>query len=142
MSDRDDSYEKYKQYRLNKYQYENNQKLLPIIIILVIAFVTAIFKYVLIALALVAVAIIIFLLYLLYLSKQLTAQPIVVTEDDVKEGVSLHITVNYNSTQAVVDFDLPENVKHGQKIKVKNVVFEGKNRKRTKKDVIFKIEIK
>lgn len=138
----DKSYERYKQYRLNKYTYEKEQIVIPITVILVLSTIIGLLKYILIAIMLVCVASIIFLGVFLYLRKQLTAQPIMITEEDAKDGVRVTATVTYKSSQAIIKLDVPPNIKNGYKIKVKNVLFEDKNGRHIKKNVNLRFYVK
>ena len=68
----DKSYERYKQYRLNKYRYEQEQIIFPLAIILIGATIIGLWKYIVLAIAIACAIAIICLFVYLYLKKQLT----------------------------------------------------------------------
>ena len=111
-NDDERSYERYKQYRRNKYRYEQEQIIFPIAVIVGLAVLISLWKHILIALAvIVALALIVVVLYL-YLKKQLKSeQDIILSQEDAKEGVEAKINVYYNSQKVSFLFDIPSNVK-------------------------------
>ena len=135
-------YEKYKQYRRNKYRYEQEQIVFPIAVIIGLAIIIGLWKYILIAIGMVLfLAIAVAILYL-YLRKQLKSkQDIVLSKEDAKEGVEAKINVSYDSQTVSFVFNIPPNVKDGQKFTAKNILFENKNGKKIKKNVSFKIKV-
>lgn len=141
-NDDDRSYERYKQYRRNKYRYEQEQIMFPIAIILGGAILISLWKYILIAISAVfVVAVAVAILYF-YLKKQLKSeQDIVLSKEDAREGVEAEINVSYDAQTVSFVFDIPSGVKDGQKFVAKNILFENKNGKKVKKNVHFKVRI-
>lgn len=129
------SYERYKQYRLNKYRYEQEQITFPLAIILIGAAIIGLWKYIVIAIAVACAIAVIFLLVYLYLKKQLTKQPIVLTKEQAKDGVNATVNISYKNSRATVCLDIPANVQDGEKFVVKNVLFKDVNGKILKKNV-------
>lgn len=141
-SDDDRSYERYKQYRRNKYRYEREQIMFPIAIILGGAILISLWKYILIAIFAVFVLVVAVAILYLYLKKQLKSeQDIVLSKEDVREGVEAKINVSYDAQTVSFVFDIPSGVKDGQKFVAKNILFENKNGKKVKKNVHFKVQI-
>ena len=139
-SDDQRSYERYKQYRRNKYRYEQEQIIFPIAVIVGLAVIISLWKYILIALA---VVVILSLVVTFYLKKQLKSeQDIILSQEDAKEGVEAKINVSYKCQRVSFVFDIPSNVKDGQKFVVKNVLFKSKKGKSIKKNVHFKVRVK
>ena len=105
-NDDERSYERYKQYRRNKYRYEQEQIIFPIAIIIGLSIIISLWKYILIAIAVVSfLAVVVAILYL-YLKKQLKSeQDIVLSKEDAKEGVEAKISVLYDS-QIVFSFSI------------------------------------
>lgn len=141
-NDDDRSYERYKQYRRNKYRYEQEQIVFPIAVILGLAIIISLWKYILIAIAAVLfLAVAVAILYL-YLKKQLKSkQDIVLSKEDAKEGVEAKISVSYDSQIVSFVFNIPPDVKDGQKFVAKNILFENKKGKKVKKNVHFKVKV-
>ena len=139
----DKSYERYKQYRLNKYRYEQEQIIFPISVIAILAAIISLWKYILITITAVGVIVIIALIIYRYLKKQVVAkQPIVLTEEDAREGVTANITVKYNSSVAKLELDVPPNVKDGQKFVIKNILFQDDTGKVRKKKLYLTVQIR
>ena len=141
-NDDERSYERYKQYRRNKYRYEQEQIIFPIAIIIGLSIIISLWKYILIAIAVVSfLAVVVAILYL-YLKKQLkTEQDIVLSKEDAKEGVEAKISVLYDSQIVFFVFDIPSDVKDGQKFVAKNILFANKKGKKVKKNVHFKVRV-
>ena len=141
-NDDDRSYERYKQYRRNKYRYEQEQIVFPIAVIIGLAIIISLWKYILIAIAAVLfLAVAVAILYL-YLKKQLKSkQDIVLSKEDAKEGVEAKINVSYDSQIVSFVFNIPPDVKDGQKFVAKNILFENKKGKKVKKNVHFKVKV-
>ena len=139
-NDDERSYERYKQYRRNKYRYEQEQIIFPIAIIIGLSIIISLWKYILIAIAVVSfLAVVVAILYL-YLKKQLKSeQDIVLSKEDAKEGVEAKISVLYDSQIVSFVFDIPSGVKDGQTFVAKNILFENKKGKKVKKNVHFKV---
>ena len=141
-NDDDRSYERYKQYRRNKYRYEQEQILFPLAIIVGGAIFISLWKYILIAIASVLVLAVAVAILYLYLKKQLTSkQDIVLSKEDASEGVNAHINVAYDSQSVEFVYNIPPNVKDGQKFVAKNILFENKKGKKVKKNVHFKVKV-
>ena len=135
------SYERYKQYRLNKYTYEQEQITFPIAIILIGAAIISLWKYIVIAIAVACAIAIICLFIYLYLKKQLTEQPIVLTKEQATDGVNATVNISYKNSHAALCLDIPANVKDGEKFVVKNVLFEDVNGKNVRKNVLLIVKI-
>ena len=139
----DKSYERYKQYRLNKYRYEQEQIVFPISVIAILAAIISLWKYILITITALGVIVIIALIIYRYLKKQVVAkQPIVLTEEDAREGVTANITVKYNSSVAKLELDVPPDVKDGQKFVIKNILFQDDTGKVRKKKLYLTVQIR
>ena len=141
-NDDERSYERYKQYRRNKYGYEQEQIIFPIAIIIGLSIIISLWKYTLIAIAVVSfLAVVVAILYL-YLKKQLKSeQDIVLSKEDAKEGVEAKINVSYDSQTVSFVFNIPPGLKDGQKLVAKNILFENKKGKKIKKNVHFKVRV-
>ena len=136
MNDDERSYERYKQYRRNKYRYDQEQIMFPIAVIVGLAVLISLWT--IIAVLALAVSV----LYL-YLKKQLKSeQDIVLSPEDAKDGVEAKINVSYNSQKVSFLFEIPSNVKDGQKFVAKNILFKNKKGKKIKKNVHFKVRVK
>ena len=143
MNDDERSYERYKQYRRNKYRYEQEQIMFPIAVIVGLAVLISLWKYILIALAIIAVLALAVAVLYLYLKKQLKSeQDIVLSPEDAKYGVEAKINVSYNSQKVSFLFEIPPNVKDGKKLVAKNILFKNKKGKNVKKNVHFKVRVK
>ena len=141
-NDDDGSYERYKQYRRNKYRYEQEEIVFPIAVIVGGAILISLWKYILIAIAAILVLVIAVAILYLYLKKQLKSeQDIILLKEDVKEGVEAKISVSYDSQTVSFVFNIPPDVKDGQKFIAKNILFENKKGKKVKKNVHFKVRI-
>ena len=139
----DKSYERYKQYRLNKYRYEQEQIVFPISVIAILTAIISLWKYILITITAVGVIVIIALMIYRHLKKQVVAkQPIVLTEEDAREGVTANITVKYNSSVAKLELDVPPDVKDGQKFVIKNILFQDDTGKVRKKKLYLTVQIR
>ena len=138
----DCSYERYKQYRRNRYRYEQEQIIFPIAVILGGAILISLWKYILIAIAAVLVLAVAVAILYLYLKKQLNSeQDIVLSKEDAKEGVEAKINVSYDAQTVSFVFNIPPDVKDGQKFVAKNILFENKKGKKVKKNVHFKVKV-
>ena len=142
MRNDDKSYEQYKQYRLNKYTYEQEQIIFPLAIIIGGAILISLWKYILIAIAaIVVLAVAVAILYLC-LKKQLKArQAVILTKEDAKEGVTATIDLTYGSQTVSFIFNIPPDVKDGQKFVAKNILFKNKKGKNVKKNLHFKVKV-
>ena len=142
MKNDEKSYEQYKQYRQNKYRYEQEKIIFPIAVIVGIAILISLWKYIFIAIASICVLAAVAVFLYIYLKKQLVAnQPIVLSKEDAKEGVEANISVIYDSQSVSFVFNIPPNVKDGQKFVAKNILFNNKKGKKIKKNVHFKVQV-
>ena len=73
-NDDERSYERYKQYRRNKYRYEQEQIIFPIAIIIGLSIIISLWKYILIAIAVVSFLAVVVAIFYLYLKKQLKSE--------------------------------------------------------------------
>ena len=141
-SNDDRSYERYKQYRRNKYRYKQEQIIFPIAIVVGGAILISLWKYILIAIAAILVLAVVVAILYLYLKKQLKSQQdIVLSKEDAKEGVEAIINVSYDSQTVSFVFNIPSSVKDGQQFVAKNILFENKKGKKVKKNVHFKVKV-
>ena len=135
------SYEKYKQYRHNKYRYEREQIIFPIAVVLIIATYICLRKYIIATTAIACAIAGICLFIYLCLKKQIIGQPIVLTEEQAIDGVNATVNVSYKDSRATVCLDIPANVKDGEKFIIKNVFFEDANGKSVRKNVRLIVKI-
>lgn len=141
--DDDRSYEQYKQYRRNRYRYDQEQIVFPIAIIIGLAILICLWKYILIAVVSIAVLALVVTAVYLYLRKQLKSdQDVVISKADAKEGVEAKINVSYNSQIVTFSFHIPSNVTDGQNFVAKNILFKNKNGKDVKKNVHFIVRVR
>ena len=138
----DQSYRRYKQYRLNKYRYEQEQIVFPASIVIGLACLISLWEYILIAMAVVAVIVAAGVIAWVYLKKQVVAsKPVVLTKEIAAEGVEIIMNVTYNSSRVTLNVNIPPNVKNGQKFVIKNVLFADQRGRKVKKSVRFQVEI-
>ena len=106
------------------------------------AILISLWEYILIAIGIIcALAIAAVFLYL-YLNKQLKSnQEIVLSAEDVRDGVEANITVAYDSQMVTFRFGFPPNVRDGQKFVAKNILFESKKGRKVKKNVRFRVRV-
>ena len=135
------SYERYKQYRLNKYRYEQEQIIFPIAVMLVIGTIICLWKYIVIAIGVACVIAVICLFIYLYLKKQLTEQSIVLTKEQAIDGVIATVNILYKNSHATISLDIPANVQDGEKFIVRNVLFKDDNGKTFKKNVRLIVKV-
>ena len=141
-NDDERSYERYKQYRRNKYRYEQEQIIFPIAIIVGGAILISLWKYILIAVAVFFAFSVVVVIFYLHSKKQLKIeQDIVLSKEDTNEGVEAKINVSYNFQTVSFVFSIPPNAKDGQKFVARNILFEDKKGKIVKKNVHFKVQI-
>ena len=143
MRNNEESYEIYKQYRRNRYRYEQEQIIFPIAVIIGGAVLISLWHYILIAIAVIIfIATGVLFLYF-FLKKQLKSeQDIIISKADAQDGVKANICVSYNSYVTTFIFNIPPNVRDGQKFVAKNIIFKNRKGKNIKKNVHFKIKIK
>lgn len=138
----DKSYERYKQYRLNKYRYEQEQITFPIAVVLILATIIGLWKYIILAVAIACGIAVVALLIYVYMKRQVTGtQPITLTEEQVQEGVNATINITYKEYHTTLALDIPPNVKNGEKFVIKDVAFEDSCGKQIKKRVHLKIKV-
>ena len=114
----------------------------PISVVLGLAVIIGLWKYILIAIAAICVLGVVLLVLYLYLSKQIESEKeVVLSAQDVREGLTARITVFYRSQTANVDFDIPTNARNQQKFVIKNILFENKKGKKVKKNLHFRVLI-
>ena len=141
-NDDERSYERYKQYRRNKYRYEQEQIVFPIAVIIGLAIIIGLWKYILIAITAVLVLAVVVAIFYFHLKKQLKSdQDIVLSKEDAEEGVEAKIRVSLDTQTVSFVFNIPPNVKDGQKFIAKNILFKNRNGKKIKKNVSFKIKV-
>ena len=136
--------ERYEQYRYNRSRYEFEGSITLIILFIIgIVIIINILKAILVALAVcLAWALVVFAFVFLYLKKQINAnQAVILSKEEISEGVTATINVSFKSKTATFEFYIPSNVKNGQKFVAKNIFFEGKNGKKIKKNVHFEVQI-
>ena len=142
MKNGDRSYERYKQYRQNRYRYEQEQIIFPIAAIIGLAIIIGLWKHILIAIAAVFILAVMVAIFYLYLRKQLkSGQEIVLSKEDAKEGVESKINISYDSQIISFVFNIPPNAKYGQKFVAKNILFKNNKGKKVKKNVHFKLKV-
>ncbi len=142
MRNDEKSYERYKQYRRNKYRYEQEQIIFPISVIVGGAVLISLWKYILIAIASICVLAAAVVFLYIYFKKQLKSnRPIVLSKEDAKEGVEANISVIYDSQTVSFVFNIPPNVKDGQKFVAKNILFENNKGKKVRKNVHFMVQV-
>ncbi len=137
----DKSYEKYKQYRQNKYRYEQEQIIFPIAVVLIVVTFICLWKYIVAATAIACAIAVICLFIYLYLKKQLIGQTIVLTKEQAIDGVNATVNVSYKDSCTTVCLDIPANVKGGEKFVIKNVLFKDANGKSVHKNVRLIVKI-
>ena len=99
-------------------------------------------KYILIAIAIISVITVAVIILYCYLKKQLNAdQYISLTKEDAKEGVEANINVSYASQRVSFVFNIPPNVKDGQKFVAKNIHFKNEKGKTVNKNVHFRVKV-
>ena len=107
-----------------------------------VALLISLWKYIVVAIASIFVIVISFLFLFLGLKKQLKAEKaVLITKEDAKEGVEAKINVSYDSQVVSLIFNIPPNVRDGQKFVVKNILFKKKNGKTIKKNLHFGVQI-
>lgn len=139
---KDKTYEQYREYRLNKYKYEQGQIVVPVAVIATLAAIISLWEYIVIAITIsFVIAIAALVIYWRLRKRVVVGKPIVITEDDAREGVTARITIQYKSSQAKLTLDIPPNVKNQQKFVVDDVLFEDKKGRKIKKKLYLVIEI-
>ena len=138
----EESYKRYKQYRRNKYRYEQEQLVFPLMIVLVGAAILAFWKKLVIAAITVVFVIVVFLLYRKHRKKQIqSTQPLLLTSTEAQQGAELSITIKNTAKPITLDIVTPSNAKNGQTFVIKNVLVENNQGKKEKKNIWFRIEV-
>ena len=136
------SYERYKQYRLNKYRYEQEQITFPLAIILIGAVIMSIWHYILLGIAVITVAILTFFILEKYFLKQMcSVQKLVISSKEAQNGTEIEATINNIENPTTIVLKIPPKVKNGQKYIAKNVEIQNNSEKK-KVNIHFVIEIK
>ena len=136
------SYERYKQYRLNKYRYEQEQITFPLAIILIGAVIMSIWHYILLGIAVITVAILTFFILEKYFLKQMcSVQKLVISSKEAQNGTEIEATINNIENPTTIVLKIPPKVKNGQKYIAKNVEIQNNSEKK-KVNIHFIIEIK
>ena len=136
------SYERYKQYRLNKYRYEQEQITFPLAIILIGAVIMSIWHYILLGIAVITVAVLTFFILEKYFLKQMcSVQKLVISSKEAQNGTEIEATINNIENPTTIVLKIPPKVKNGQKYIAKNVEIQNNSEKK-KVNIHFVIEIK
>lgn len=136
------SYKRYKQYRLNRYRYEQEQKIVPLTIVLAAAAVMCIWQYIVLTVTISVLAIVAFLiLEKSVLRKMKCVQNLVISSEEAKSGTEIEAIINNTQPPTIVLLKIPPKAKSGQKYVAKNVEIE-KNSQKKKVNIYFTIEVK
>ena len=141
MSNYEESYKRYRQYRLNKYRYEHEQFTFPLAIILIGAIILSIWRYVLVVIAIIALAVLTFFVLKKHFSKQFhSVQKLVLSSSEALNGTVIEATIKNTETPTTIILKIPPKVKNGQKYIAKNVEIHSNSEKK-KVNIHFTIEI-
>ena len=139
----EESYNGYKQYRLNKYRYEQEQIYFPLSIILIGTIIISIWHYILLAIIAITLAILTFLILEKYSSRRMkSVQPLVISSEEAQNGVEIKATIKNLQKPTTIILRIPPKAKNGQKYVAKNVEIQGKNEKKKNVNIRFVVEIK
>ena len=139
----EESYKRYKQYRRNRYRYEQEQIIFPLMIILVGAVIISFWKRVVIATIIVVLIVLAFLLYKKFRKKQMKAeQSLILTKEEAQQGSEYEIIIKNTIKPTTINIVTPPNAKDGQRFCVKNIEIENEQGKREKKNIWFRIKVK
>ena len=142
ISDDDIRFQRYMHYCADRYFYEYHKKYFFVYIAIAVIIASLILKFILLTIVVISVFTTALLLLYLYLKKQLKSeQYIVLSKADAEEGAEAKINVTYNSQRISFYFDIPQGVKNGQRFVARNVLFENKSGKKTKKNVHFTVKV-
>lgn len=142
MNNYEESYKRYRQYRLNKYRYEQEQITFPLAIILIGVVITSIWRYILLAIIIIAIAVLTFFVLKKHFSKQMrSAQKLVISSNEAQNGTEIEATIKNIETPTTIILKIPPKVKNGQKYIAKNVEIQNNSEKK-KVNIHFIIEIK
>jgi|GEM_PF-1897738 len=138
----EESYRRYKQYRINKYTYEQEQKTFPISVILFGALLMSIWKYILLGIAIIGVgALLFFILDRHFSMKMNSVQKIVLSSEEARDGIEINATISNIDVPKTIVLKIPPRVKNGQKYIARNVEIQ-KDSEKKKVNIYFTIEIK
>ncbi len=138
----EESYERYKQYRLNKYRYEQEQITLPLAIILIGAVIMSMWHYILLAIIIIALAVSVFFILEKHFLKQMrSVQKLVISSTEAQNGTEIEATIKNIENPTTIILKIPPKVKNGQKYIAKNVEIQNDSEKK-KVNIHFIIEIK
>ena len=138
----EESYKRYKQYRLNKYRYEQEQITLPLAIILIGAVIMSIWHYILLAIIIIALAVSVFFILEKHFLKQMrSVQKLVISSNEAQNGTEIEATIKNIENPTTFILKIPPKVKNGQKYIAKNVEIQNNSEKK-KVNIHFIIEIK
>ena len=138
----EESYERYKQYRLNKYRYEQAQKL-PLIFLVLLAMLSTIFKYII--WGIIAFVIVFFCidLYKVYRKKEMSVkQTIKLKSNDALKGTEIELYIKNLEVPLTIVVKIPPKTKNGQKFVLRNVRTKKSSGRIVKKDIYLTIEIR
>ncbi len=138
----EESYRRYRQYRLNQYRYEQDQKL-PIYIIIFLAFLSTIWHYILLALLAFLIVFFSIAVYKALRKKDFSVvQSIVLTKKEAEEGTSLDVHIANFDTPFTLNVIIPPKTKNGQKFALRDVKAKKSSGKTVKIDIFFIAEVK
>ena len=138
----EESYERYKRYRLNKYRYEQEQITLSIAIILIGAVIMSMWHYILLAIIIIALAVSVFFILEKHFLKQMrSVQKLVISSNEAQNGTEIEATIKNIDNPTTIILKIPPKVKNGQKYIAKNVEIQNNSEKK-KVNIHFIIEIK
>lgn len=136
------SYKRYKQYRLNKYRYEQEQISFPLAIIMIGAVIMSIWNYILLAIIIIALAVSVFFIFEKhFLKKMRSVQKLVISSNEAQNGTEIEVTMKNIENPTTIILKIPPKVKNGQKYIAKNVEIQNNSEKK-KVNIHFVIEIK
>ena len=144
MNDYDErSYKRYKQYRLNKYRYEQNQVLFPLLLILLGALVISIWRYILLAIGIILLIVLFLFFRKRYRSEQMrSVQELIISSEEARNGVKIDATVLDSQVETIITLNIPANTKNGQTYIAKNVEIQDASGKKKKVDIHFVIAVR
>ena len=129
-------------YHICRCPYWQDQAFFEIAMLAGVVLLISLWKYIVIAIVSIFVIVISSVLLYLHLKKQLKAEKaVVIMKEDVACGVEAKINVSYDSQVVPLIFNIPPNVKDGQKFVAKNILFKKKNGKTVKKNLHFCVQI-
>ena len=136
----ENSYDSYRQYRLNRYRYEQDMWMLPLGIIIAGAILNFIWPYILIGAIVVSVVVLAFFFWRKRKpGKMRSAQPLVLTPEEALRGVNINAEIANIGKPMTIRIHIPPNTKSGQKYIAKNVEIENQSGKKQTVDILFEI---